>query len=98
MKYHIDAVYQPAAVRLIAEGLDLIDCHLLQWLFSYCRTDTVPIAYRDIKDDAPMLATVIGGADLADRLQRLDAKGYLQLNPQTGEVTMTDKTEVLIHG
>lgn len=78
MKYSIPAIDQRAATTL--GDVDLIECHLLQWLFYFCTGGARPVGYKDLKADMPLVAAEIPDKQFKYLLEQLQSKGYLVLS------------------
>lgn len=104
MKYTIPAVDQRAALAL--GDIDMTDCHLLGWLFTFCNSKSSKLErnkygtwvnYEFLSADMPLLG--LQRDAVGRRMRQLQDKGYLKLWTDKGMrrtyVDLTEKVERL---
>lgn len=104
MKYTIPAIDQRAALAL--GDVDLIDCHLLQWLFYFCNSKSealertqqgVWVSYDHLVAELPLLG--LQRRAIGTRLAELCVKKYITLHTNRGKrktyVKLLSKVEQL---
>jgi DNA-binding MarR family transcriptional regulator len=104
VKYTIPAIDQRAALAL--GDIDLIDCHLLQWLFYFCNSkhqalerskNGTWVSYEFLAAEMPLLG--IKQTAVGERMRQLRDKGYITLETNKGVrktyVGLTEKIERL---
>jgi hypothetical protein len=94
MKYTIPAIDQRAAITL--GDVDLIECHLLQWLFYFCTGGARPVGQEDLLSELPLVAAVVPEKQFKNLLESLADKGYLIVSDMG--VATTEKVVPLLWG